>query len=227
MGKSLKKILALGMLMLSIFIYNSIAFANSDLDYEIDANISNSYLEEDFNAEIETIRYLRDEKGLTFEEINTVLSQNRDIPYLDNFVGNHLNPQEKALYKENRAKALLCLSNGKYALDYSAAMYRDTYNGNGDAFRHAIWNYGMAIDVGQNFAKKWSDAHENGTKDNPYLEKKMDLFNNSVGLSLAKEYPNTRLHSDLKNKTRKAVRDGRCRIIVNNKLVRSNSNNEK
>ena len=34
------------------------------------------------------------------------------------------------------------------------------HNGNGDAFRHCLWNYGMAIDVGQDFAKKWGDAHE-------------------------------------------------------------------
>lgn len=37
------------------------------------------------------------------------------------------------------------------------------HNGNGDAFRHAVWNFGMTIDVGADFAKKWSDAHEFGS----------------------------------------------------------------
>ncbi|WP_316116596.1 hypothetical protein [Anaerococcus sp.] len=44
---------------------------------------------------------------------------------------------------------------------------------------------------------------------------------------MVKEYPNTVNHSDLKDNTRRAVRNGRCRIIINNKLVRSNSSNEK
>ena len=78
----------------------------------------------------------------------------------------HLNYIEKKLFKENRSKALLCLANGKLALKYSQEMYESSvlHNGNGDAFRHTLWNYGMAIDVGQGFAKKWADAHENGAK---------------------------------------------------------------
>lgn len=203
-------------------------FSVSNPTDSIDANISGSEVEEVFDAEVEAIRYLRDEQGKSIEEINRVLKQSRDIPFLDQYVGNHLNDQEKALYRENRALALLCLANGKLALDYASEMYKSgLHNGNGDAFRHALWNYGMAIDVGQSFAKRWSDAHEYGTANNPVLERKMDLHNNSVGLQLAKDNPGTILHSTFKNKTREKVRNGTCRRIASNKLIRTDSSGEK
>lgn len=194
----------------------------------IDANISGSALEDEFEAEVATIRYLRDVRGKSIDEINKVLKQSRDIPYLDHYVGNHLNSQEKALYRENRALALLCLANGKLALNYAKEMYKSgLHNGNGDAFRHALWNFGMAADAGQSFAKRWSDAHEYGEPNNPPLEKAMDLHNNSVGLQLAKDNPGTLLHSTFRNKTREKVRNGTCRRIVNNRLVKTNSSGEK
>uniref|UniRef100_UPI003865ACE6 DUF6973 domain-containing protein n=1 Tax=Methanobrevibacter sp. TaxID=66852 RepID=UPI003865ACE6 len=100
-------------------------------------------------------------------------------------------------------------------------------NGNGDAFRHTLWNYGMGIDVGQSFAKKWADAHENGAAGQPALEKKMDLFNNDIGRGLAKTYPNTVSHATFKKKTKAKVRAGECRRISNSKLVKSSSSGEK
>ncbi|WP_176762236.1 DUF6973 domain-containing protein [Eubacterium oxidoreducens] len=141
----------------------------------------------------------------------------------------HLNSIEKKLFKENKVKALLCLANGKLALKYSEELYKSTvlHNGNGDAFRHTIWNYGMAIDVGQSFAKKWADAHENGASKQPKLEKDMDLFNNKVGRALAKSYPNTVRHSTFKKNSRAKVRAGECRIITKNKLVKSSEKGEK
>lgn len=73
-----------------------------------------------------------------------------------------MNSQEQALYNKNKTKGLLCMSNGKLAIDYAQKNYSTRLtDGNGDAFRHASWNYGMVIDVGYDFAKSWSDAHEN------------------------------------------------------------------
>lgn len=101
------------------------------------------------------------------------------------------------------------------------------HNGNGDAFRHTLWNYGMAIDVGQGFAKKWADAHENGAKGQPKLEKQMDLYNNKIGRELAKTYPNTKSHSTFKKNSRAKVRAGKCRIISGKGLVKSSKKGEK
>lgn len=75
-----------------------------------------------------------------------------DIPDYDDVaeVVSDLNPQEKALYDSDPAKSLLCLANGKLALDYTKQKYtlEARHNGNGDAFRHALWTFGMAVDVG-------------------------------------------------------------------------------
>ena len=48
-----------------------------------------------------------------------------NIPDYDVIVGviEDLNPQEKALYESDTAKALLCLANAKMALDYTKEKY--------------------------------------------------------------------------------------------------------
>lgn len=148
---------------------------------------------------------------------------------LEGYITGLLNPQEKALYNLNPTKALLCMSNGKLALKYAEENYISSvlHNGNGDAFRHCLWNYGMAIDVGQEFAKKWSDAHEYGSEGQPLIERNMDLFNNAVGLQLAKDNPWTILHSTFISKSKEKCRNGELRIISNGVLVRSSSAGEK
>lgn len=211
-------------------------FSNDDA---IDGGILNSEYEEEFDKTIERIYYLR-EKGIPFDEIDKILEHGQNekvvmfkakgISPSDKFYDYaHLNSIEKKLFKKNRSKALLCLANGKFALGYSQDMYENSvlHNGNGDAFRHTLWNYGMAIDVGDSFAKKWADAHEDGAKGQPKLEKKMDLFNNKIGRELAKTYPNTVRHSTFKKNSREKVRVGKCRIIKGKKLVKSSKKGEK
>lgn len=140
-----------------------------------------------------------------------------------------LNAKEQALYKSNTFKALQCIVNGKLALDYSKSNYYDSVliDGNGDAFRHALWNFGMAIDVGQSFAKTWSDAHEYGTPNNPPSSQQMDLFNNKVGLDLARVNPSTFWHSTFISLTKAKVRAGACKVIKAGRLVASDKAGEK
>ncbi|MCK4087715.1 hypothetical protein HCY58_11725 [Acinetobacter radioresistens] len=148
---------------------------------------------------------------------------------MDGYVSGYLNPQEQALYNSNRAKALLCIANGKSALEYSKEKYVNSvlHNGNGDAFRHTLWTFGMTIDVGADFAKKWSDAHEYGSTGQPALERSMDLYNNSIGISLGKNNPTTALRSTFINLTQQQVRSGRLKVISNGGLVWSSSAGEK
>ena len=207
----------------------------------IDGGITGSIYEQQFDETVALIYELREE-GYSFEKINEVLESSnvlsepsslkstKGLDPSDKFYDYaHLNSIEKKLYKENKAKALLCLANGKLALQYSEDLYKSSvlHNGNGDAFRHTLWNYGMGIDVGQSFAKKWADAHENGAAGQPALEKKMDLFNNDIGRGLAKTYPNTVSHATFKKNTKAKVRAGECRRISNSKLVKSSSSGEK
>jgi len=176
--------------------------------------------------------------GATDDELNvyakkrmeeTEVKLSRETSDLDSYITGNLNAQEQALYNSNVAYGLLCMANGKLAIGYAEDNYISSvlHNGNGDAFRHTLWNFGMVIDVGYNFAKSWSDAHENGTVNNPALEKQMDLYNNSVGLNLGLTYPGTVLHSTFINTTKTQVRNGKCKIIVNSNLQPSNSSGEK
>ena len=69
-------------------------------------------------------------------------------------------------------------------------------DGEGDAFRHTLWNYRMTQNMGRSEAKKFGDAHERG---NWYLQRQrgqeygagnsegsrdMDLHNNHIGRNL-------------------------------------------
>ncbi|MBC7951185.1 MAG: hypothetical protein H7Z12_05090 [Rhodospirillaceae bacterium] len=55
-------------------------------------------------------------------------------------------------------------------------------NGDGDAFRHALWAYKMAKEIGDGPAKAFGDAHERD--DRPDGERLMDLYNNALGRQL-------------------------------------------
>ncbi len=144
---------------------------------------------------------------------------------MDGYITGSLNSQEKALYNSDKTKALLCMANGKLAITYAQNHYKNTaavqHNGNGDAFRHALWNYGMVLDVGASFAKKWADAHENGTPNNPALEKEMDLYNNNVGRGLGSSNPSPGSIGKMIDLVKAKVDAGICKIIVNGKLVKS------
>ncbi|XP_077998599.1 uncharacterized protein LOC144451585 [Glandiceps talaboti] len=57
------------------------------------------------------------------------------------------------------------------------------HNGEGDAFRHALWMYRVTRVYGYKIAKTFGDAHER-SHPNPVSERLMDLFNNEVGRCL-------------------------------------------
>ena len=152
----------------------------------IDGGITGSIYEQQFDETVAFIYELREE-GYSFEKINEVLESSnalsepsslkstKGLDPSDKFYDYaHLNSIEKKLYKENKAKALLCLANGKLALQYSEDLYKSSvlHNGNGEAFRHTLWNYGMGIDVGQSFAKKWADAQRMEQPDSLHLKRK-------------------------------------------------------
>ncbi|MGH8884617.1 MAG: DUF6973 domain-containing protein [Egibacteraceae bacterium] len=66
-------------------------------------------------------------------------------------------------------------------------------DGHLDAFRHAYWNALMAREFGQEFARKFANAHEGVTQGgrpvNPADREAMDLYNNEVGRRIAAEHP--------------------------------------
>jgi len=54
-----------------------------------------------------------------------------------------------------------------------------------DAYRHVLWSYLLAKEYGADFAREVTDAHEKGGTGNTEGDKRMDLRNNSVGVSYA------------------------------------------
>lgn len=61
-----------------------------------------------------------------------------------------------------------------------------------DAFRHMAWSATLTYMAGAEFAKLWTNAHEYGYPDrfrDDYLETKMDLHNNSVGIEIGNNLP--------------------------------------
>ena len=65
----------------------------------------------------------------------------------------------------------------------------DPTNNAGDAYRHALWSYLMAKEIGPDAAKRFADAHEI-TKPNDDGERLMDLYNNEIARRLAADARN-------------------------------------
>ncbi len=57
-----------------------------------------------------------------------------------------------------------------------------------DAYRHAYWSALLTAEYGAEFASDFTDAHEGAPGNLPDVEA-MDLFNNEVGIRLARENP--------------------------------------
>lgn len=145
-----------------------------------------------------------------------------DLPY-DQSV---LNPLEKELFRQHPFDGLNACLAAKAALNRSQARYQAgcLHNGNGDAFRHALWNALMTKKIGAAMAKRWGDAHEEGANPpSPPLEKEMDLFNNEVGRGIALTTTDDPAASDA---VRAKIRAGAMKRIVGNQLVATNGDCE-
>lgn len=136
-----------------------------------------------------------------------------------------LNDQERVLLLRHPIDGARVLAAANEATNETVRLYNPPlHNTNGDAFRHALWNFLMTTRVSEERAQEWGGAHENGTVNNPPLEKQMDLHNNQVGRELGR---NSGSDSDAIPTVRNAVRAGRARRIVNGQLVATNSDGEK
>lgn len=99
----------------------------------------------------------------------------------------HLTLQELALIKKHPIEAGIIRLNISTALMYTQMFYGNPYavNDKADAFRHAFFH---AINVADLFSeeaiiRQFADAHESEVPIELALEKKMDLFNNNVGIT--------------------------------------------
>lgn len=244
-----KKVIIISAICLSIISNHYLVFANIETLPSLNRKFSNKDVS-DYNINENKLNYFGDDKSLetiimdiayeiknmksigsTDEEMSIYLNTRlNELRYdLDGYITGHLNSQEKRLYDSNTVKGLLCMADGVLATNYAKSNYSSNglHNDNGDAFRHTVWNYFMVIDVGYSFAKQWSDAHEYGSSGQPKIEQEMDLYNNSVGLSLGQNNPGALAHSTFINQSKEKVRNGYCKIIIGNALRWSDPYGEK
>lgn len=195
-----------------------------DVNYFI--NLLDSYLQENPNA-------TEDEQNKFLEvQMNEYYSNKEDkitlfsIDYVAGAAG--LNSKEKALYNESPTKGLRCMQAGVTASSNAKAKFVSSvlYNGNGDAFRHSLWNALMVKLTNSSWANRWATAHEDGATNQPSIEKTMDLSNNAYGRSLASRVGNVpdqvyidQLLLDIKN--------GKLKRIVSGKIVATNGTGRK
>ncbi|GIH08229.1 hypothetical protein Rhe02_62960 [Rhizocola hellebori] len=80
-----------------------------------------------------------------------------------------------------------------------------------DAFRHAYWNARLTQEFGEDWAKRFTTAHES-IPGNPAAREAMDLHNNEVGRSVATANSGASAE-ELANKIQEAVSRGRTVVI--------------
>ncbi len=125
---------------------------------------------------------------------------------------NRLTDAEKAFVR-NPANLLITpkfFEDFQYSINRSAVVYSSNpsslHNGEGDAFRHALWSALMTQHGGIAKAHDFGNAHEEDPGQ-PAIEKEMDLQNNRVGREIALSNPNS-TPAQLEDLIKQAVRDG-------------------
>jgi hypothetical protein len=84
-------------------------------------------------------------------------------------------------------------------------------DGHLDAFRHAYWSARLTHAFGEDWARAFTTAHEAVPGNRPTPEA-MDLYNNSVGVRIAREHPGAS-PAQLATLVADAVRDGRMVVV--------------
>ncbi|MBK7884898.1 MAG: hypothetical protein IPJ81_14785 [Chitinophagaceae bacterium] len=109
---------------------------------------------------------------------------------------------ERQWIKSHPEQALMFKKNAQIAATETKLRFKDLptvlnpnpwLNTKADAFRHAYWCALNTLSCGSTLAMEYGVAHESEVPALLYQEKDMDLFNNSVGINIAKGYwdPNT------------------------------------
>ena len=138
---------------------------------------------------------------------------------------NKLNRHEQDVirYDIRFMKALDMEENSGLAVAETEKQYgRNGKGDESDAFRHAYWQALNTQDVGEDFTRKMSDAHEYSTPAKEVdLDLIMDIHNNDLGIQVGRENPQAspaELISIIKSK----MDAGELLIIKDGKLVKSN-----
>lgn len=197
-------LLTVGIVTLSSGVFQNNAFASNSVDtlkFGVQTSVAVNYgslikTYSDVEKYVALVdQYKLDYPQATIKELDQFLSQEMgkdlaknggisvlgydDVPYVEGM----LNAEELKVFNSNKYYGLQALVAGQKAKNYSEDKYvvSSLHNGNGDAFRHMLWNSMMRNYTTLTYATDFATAHENGSTGQPIYEKTMDLFNNSVG----------------------------------------------
>ena len=137
--------------------------------------------------------------------------QNDDDSYKE--VYNKLTEEEKSLSYKHPFLALKIKKNRGKAFR-ATSHFDGITNGYGDAIRHCYWCALNQVSAGLNspLAEDFGNAHEN-TLTNTEKEKRMDLYNNSVGYYLGNQaIKNNWSEEELLNQVINAANNGKLKI---------------
>ncbi|HFI0632623.1 TPA: hypothetical protein ACGO4G_001195 [Streptococcus suis] len=131
----------------------------------------------------------------------------------------NLTSAEKRLIASHPVEAAHYYTSSQIAKNYTNQKFGyNGYKDSSDAFRHAMWNGALTQRIGAGRAKVWTDAHEEGVRDR--LDKAMDLHNNKLGRDIGSKYGKGGVATNaMADEINRAIRTGRGRRIVNNRLV--------
>jgi len=144
------------------------------------------------NFAIQAIEALMEDENLSFGEYKHIVENEQN--YKDRMsieelnIYNSLNRFKQLRYLQSAYNAETMMNN-LYPIDIDNPC--NAYNGQGDAFRHALWNALATVRIGENLTQQLTTAHENHPAPNNYpislynKEKQMDLYNNARGRELA------------------------------------------
>ncbi len=149
----------------------------SEIDYITDKDWEEMYKEVDGKV-------VSDFEALS--KMNQIIERNKPLKYMGS-IGSNL----KAAIKKYPAQAIVAQGEANEAKNKAAYYYKsDTLGGgNGDAFRHTLWNVLMTKSIGESICKVFADANELDAKQTTKAEKlavEMDYYNNAQGRQIGR-----------------------------------------
>jgi hypothetical protein len=105
----------------------------------------------------------------------------QDVAQISERFDDKLTQAEINIIANNPTKAPLLFTIKDYAETKASDAYANDNSLPQDPYRHVLWSYLLTKEFGPEFAKKITNAHEEGPTGNSALERKQDYHNNAVG----------------------------------------------
>lgn len=132
-----------------------------------------------------------------------------------------LNPSEKRLADKNPQTFELTMKLAAKAILEEEARYSTAGEdrGNSNAFLHTYWSALLTKNISIEWAKEWTDAHEEDYGQSE-IDQEMDLFNNKLGREIA---PQAQTDEILAIAAENAISSGKGKMIINGNLKATSS----